>query len=87
MTVAGDAEALVVTKTTLHKIDSAFGGAIYQETTGGTVYDFLYDTCEGTITSNNVMNIPLTLTLFSFSLVVGKQICSFVLHEWFPDGS
>ena len=37
----GDAEAPVVTTTTPLNVDPAFGDVIYQETTGGVVYDFL----------------------------------------------
>ena len=37
----GDAEAPVVTTTTPLNVDQAFGDVIYQETTGGVVYDFL----------------------------------------------
>ena len=40
--VAGDAEALVVTTTTPLSVDPAFGGAVYQETTGETLYNFLH---------------------------------------------
>ena len=69
-------------------MDPLFGGAIYQQVTGGgTQYSFIEDAYEGFLSNNSGTHIPLTLTFFS-SVFGGGQDKYFPLsHEQIPPRS